>query len=114
MDDAAVCSASWKCRNHHSPDRRVDQRALVRTVDVGRALREHDALFIGSVDAPRTKDRLPSLLDAARRREDVVPAVALVQLRTLERRVGRSWPLHQLIAVDDDAAGVRRRAVPSP
>ena len=76
---------SWKCTNQDSPRARLDPSALVRTVDRGAAAAEHDAIFVGPGNRPRAQHGLPAVRDAARGREDVVVAVALVELRALDR-----------------------------
>ena len=80
--------------------------ALVRAVHRRAALVQHDPRFIRAVDAPAAQNQLPAGGHAARRREDVVPAVALVQLRPLHRRGGERAIEHQR-RLPDHVAGHR-------
>ena len=70
------------------PARRVDERALVGPIDARRALLEHDAGLVGAIDAPGPQRDLPAGLHAACGGEQVIPAIALVDLRPLDRRLG--------------------------
>ena len=72
MDDPAVGFGVLKMEKPPFARRRVDQRTLMRTVDVSGALRQDDAVFERPRDPPGTEDRLPSLLDAAGGRKDVI------------------------------------------
>ena len=83
--------------------RRVNERALVGPVDGRGTLREHNAALVWSANAARAENRLPTRSYAARRRKNVIPTVALVELRTLERRIPRQFAAvdHKPKVVDD-------------
>ena len=98
MDDAAVGFLVLEVDKPVFPGRRVDERALVRSVDRRLALREHDAVFVGTADTLRAEYGLPAGGNTTRRGENIIPAVALVELGALQRRV-----VGQLVAVDEVA-----------
>ena len=74
---------------------RVDQCALMRAVDGRPALVEDDAILIGTGDLPGPEDRLPSGGHATGRSKDIIPAVALVKFRALQRFITL-----ELVAID--------------
>jgi hypothetical protein len=75
MHDAPVCSAILKVNKPpFLAARRVYQCPLMRTIDRGLPLSEHDLFFVRAVDIPG-------------RSKDVVIAVELVNLRALDRRM---------------------------
>src|SRR5699024_9988593 len=62
----------------------VDESALVRAVDGGGVLFEHDPVLIGTVDVAGAEDHLVAVGDPAGGGVDPVPAVPAVGLRPLE------------------------------
>ncbi len=97
-EDAAILEVQEPVR----AVRGLDPGALMRAVHRGRSLLEHDPLLIRAEGVPGAEGRLPPGRHAARRREDPVPAVALVELGSLERDVAG-----QRVAVDHRASGAR-------
>ena len=92
VHDAAVRSVGLEVNEPAFALGSFDITALMRTVDVGRALRQHDALVVRAVDLARAQDRLRSHADAAEGRKDVVIAVALIELGAFEGgQVLGSW-----------------------
>src|SRR2546423_6835698 len=57
----------------------------MRTVDGRLALRENDAILVWAEHVARAQNRLPTGGHPARRGKDIVPAVALVKLRSFNR-----------------------------
>ena len=81
--------------------RRIDQSALMRAVDVGRALLKHYLAFVGTIDVLRAEHRLPTCSYAAFRDNEVVPAVALHEFGAFGYRtlINRRALVQQLFAV---------------
>src|ERR1039458_324216 len=65
VNDPAVRSVGLEVHEPSLAVRRFYITALMRTVDVGRALREHHAVFIRAVDLPRAQHRLRTSAYAA-------------------------------------------------
>src|SRR5262245_44258863 len=59
----------------------------MRPVDLGLTAVHHDTIFIWTIDIARTQNRLPSVGDATRGREDAVVTVTLVEFWTFDRRL---------------------------
>ncbi len=78
----------------------------MRSVDLGGALLEHDLLLVGAVDVARAEGHLPAGGHAAARREEVIPAVELVDLGALEARMVRR--INHDAAFAEDARPVGR------
>ena len=78
----------------------IHPRALVRAVGDTGALLEHHAILIGAHDAAAAHDHLPTGGHAPRRGKDVVPAVPLVDLGTLQGGVSLRAVEEQVIVTD--------------
>ena len=66
--------------------RRVNQGSLMRSIHLGRALFQYYAPFVRSIDVTRTEYRLPPLAYPTLRNYEIIPSVALHELRTLSHR----------------------------
>src|SRR5687768_5556000 len=80
VDEPPVGVGVLKVQEPPVTPRRVDERALMRAVDVAGTLREHDAILVGALHRTRAKYRLPPLFHPTGGGEDVIPAIALVEL----------------------------------
>src|SRR3712207_6429308 len=96
MDDASVRLNFLKVDEPPLVARQINERALVWAVDGRAALLEHDLVLIGTVKAARAEHRLPPGRDATRRREDVIPAVFLEELRPFEGGMPLRFRKHDL------------------
>ena len=85
MDDAPVNPGVLKMHEPPVAVRRVHQRALMRAVDDGATLRQHNFIFVRPVNIFRAQHDLPAGRHAASGREDVIPAILLQKLRAFER-----------------------------
>ena len=90
---------------------RIDNGALVRTIDGGRARFEHTSAFVGTIDILRAEHGLPATFDATFGNGDVIVSVALHELRAFGHGafIDRNAFIEQLLAVathlvDDDGA----------
>ena len=89
----------------------LDPTALVRAVDVGRPLLEHEFGFVGAKRLFRAKRQLPSGFDATGRSEDVIPAVATIPLGAFKRGVDVVSAVDQQVLLADHLAAVARHLV---
>ena len=83
MNDAAVRAVGLKVNEPSLAVRRFDVAALMRTVDPGRTLRQHNAMLVRPIDLPRTQHRLR----ASRRRRRKGQRCSSI------RRACRAWDL---------------------
>ena len=102
---AAERAAILEVEEPVAPIGRGHPGTLVRPVDRRGSLREHVPRRVWAVHIARAEHRLPARGDPAGGREDVVPAVALVELRPLDR-----VPAVDVGAVDHVAGGPRGAA----
>ena len=66
----------------------MDPATLMRTVDIGFALMEHNLPLVGAIGRLGTHGELMTNGDATGRTHNPIPAIALVELRTFCRTVG--------------------------
>ena len=90
---------------------RIDDGALVRTIDGGGACFEHTSAFVGTIDVLRAEHGLPATFDATFGNRDVVVSIAFHELGTFGHGafIDRDAFVEQLPAVathlvDDDGA----------
>ena len=76
----------------------------MRSIDGGIALVQDDFLFPGAINIFRPQYSLPAGLHTPCRSEDIVIAVSLVQLRTLDGRLGRMTVIDELTVIQHSGA----------
>src|SRR5687768_11104483 len=86
VHDAAVGTGAVEVREPGIAIRRFDVATLVRSLHPGITLREHGTHVVRPPDIARAQHGLRAFLHSAIWREDVVPAVALEEFRSLEYR----------------------------
>ena len=84
--------------------RGIHPGTLVRSVDRRISLMQDDFLFPGTVNIFRTQYGLPAGLHAPCRSEDIVIAVSLVQLRSLDGGLGRMAIIDELTVIQHSGA----------
>ena len=62
---------------------RIDECPLMRAVDSGGTLFQHNLSFVGTIDVLGSQYRLPTCSYTSFRDDEIVPAVALQPFRTL-------------------------------
>ena len=65
-------------------------RALVRTVNLGLALSQHDFMLVGTIRTLATHGQLEALWHTTGRTHNPIPAVALIELWTLAGTILRA------------------------
>ncbi len=101
VDDASVGAFVLEVHEPRLTRERIYPGSLVRAVGAGVAFGEHDAPLVGSVDVSGSQYELPALRYAACRGEDVVEAIALVELRAFD-----GWILR--VAVIDERPVIQK------
>src|SRR4051812_13225562 len=114
MDHASIGALVLKVQKPPFTRGRVDQRALMWAVDRSAALIEHDAMLVRATDISRPENRLPAFGYAARGSKNIVPAIALIELRSFERAESRHRHLvpvnnNSKVALDLRAVGRQRQ-----
>lgn len=84
MHDAAMRAVGLKVNKPALALRRFHVRTLMWAVDICSALRENDAFLVWAKEIARTQYCLGACIHAAKWREDVVVAVALVKFRSFQ------------------------------
>src|SRR4051812_15412745 len=85
MHDTSIAIRLIEVHEPAFPRRGFDISALMRRLDIRRALLQHRSILVGPVYCFRSKDRLRAIAHSAKWRKDVVPPIALDQLRSFER-----------------------------
>ena len=86
--------------------RRIDPRALMRSVDRRRSLMQHNSFLVRAIDILRPEHRLPARLHTSCRGKDVIVAISLIELRSLNRRL-RLMPVIDEFSVVQHSRAVR-------
>src|SRR5438552_10462429 len=87
MRDAAIETGVLEMDEPPLSRRIIDDRALVRAVDRRLSLLQNDLRLVRAINILRSEDELPAILHAAGGRGNDVPAVTLVEIGALERRL---------------------------